>query len=93
MSKLTTFIAAAGFALLAGGAQAAPVAAPLDQTSPIASDSPVASDIRPDCRANMHLDAANRCVPNHRRPMTRRLICPRGTHLAPSGRRCLSNRL
>ena len=87
MPRFTSLIAAAGFALLAAGAaQALPAAAP-DHTSP------VASNVRVDCRAGMHPDAANRCVPNRRRPMTRRLICPRGTHLAPSGRRCLSNRL
>ena len=88
MSRFASFIAAAGFALLAAGAaQAMPAAAPLDHASSIVSD------VRLGCGPGMHPDAFNRCVPNRRHPTMRRLVCPRGTHLAPSGRRCLSNRL
>jgi hypothetical protein len=88
MLRFTAFIAAAGFFVLAAGAaQAMPPAAPLDLNASIVSD------VRMGCGPDMHPNASNRCVPNHPSRARRHLICSRGTHLAPSGRRCLPNRL
>ncbi|MDQ0392675.1 hypothetical protein [Labrys monachus] len=85
MSKITMLVAVLGFVAAAGAAQAMTAA-------PIGPNPSIASDVRMGCGPGMQPNAFNRCVPNRRAPVMRRLVCPRGTHLAPSGRRCLPNR-
>ena len=94
MSKIAKFVAVLGFmAASAGVAHAMPAAAPLGQGNSIVSEAAFG------CGPGFTRTPFGRCVPDHRAPIMRRgpevrpmAACPRGTHLAPRGGRCIPNR-
>ncbi len=93
MLRIVKFAGALGFIVaMAGAAEAMPA------TAPMTKGTMVASQIAFGCGPGLERNRFGRCeirrADRWRRPALsyRRLACPRGTHPAPSGRRCVPNR-